>query len=143
MAAITHNEGVDLFYANRLKADWSIWLAKLLRRCAGLRSLEELLVEGQGRNRRDAGVQFVPIKQIVASAGRQDDFTRGFLPRAGANAARWVQLYERLAGLEGFPEVELLRIGDCYAVIDGHHRISVARVAGLHEIAAHVVEVVS
>ena len=68
---------------------------------------------------------------------------RSFLPRAGADAARWVQLYERLAGNEGFPEVELLRIGNCYAVLDGHHRISVARVAGMREIAAHVVEVVS
>ena len=84
----------------------------------------------------------MPIKQIVASSGRQDDFTRDFLPRAGADAARWVHLYERLRGSEGFPEVELLRVGERYAVLDGHHRISVARVAGLREIAAHVVEVV-
>lgn len=143
MAAMTHNEGVDLFYASRFRADLSSWLAKLLRRCQSLRSLDEALAGAQGRNRRDAGVQFVPIRRITASAGRQDDFTPSFLPRRGANAARWVQLYERLAGLEGFPEVELLRIGDHYAVLDGHHRISVARVAGLQEIAAHVVEVVS
>lgn len=143
MSAITHNEGVDLFYASRNRADWSSWFARLLRRCASLRSLDELLGGSHARNRREVGVQFVPIKHIVASAGRQDDFTRSFLPRAGADAARWVQLYERLAGNEGFPEVELLRIGNCYAVLDGHHRISVARVAGLREIAAHVVEVVS
>jgi hypothetical protein len=142
MPAITHNEGIDLFYASRNKADFSSWLARLLHRCASLRSLDELLAGAQGRNRRDAGVRFVPIKQIVASAGRQDDFTRGFLPRAGANGARWVHLYERLRGMEGFPEVELLRIGSRYAVLDGHHRISVARVAGLREIAAHVVELV-
>lgn len=142
MPAITHNEGIDLFYASRNKADWSGWFARLLRRCPRLRSLDELLAGAHARNRRDAGVQFVPIKQIIASAGRQDDFTRGFLPRAGADAARWVHLYEMLCGNEGFPEVELLRIGDSYAVLDGHHRISVARVAGLREIAAHVVEVV-
>lgn len=143
MPAITHNEGVDLFYASRNRADIGSWLARLRRRCPCLHSLDDLLAGAQGRNRRDAGVRFVPIKQIVASAGRQDDFTPDFLPRAGANAARWVQLYERLAGCEGFPEVELLRIGDRYAVLDGHHRISVARVAGLREIAAHVTEVVS
>ena len=94
-------------------------------------------------NRRDAGVQFVPIKQIVASLDRQGDFTRSFLPRAGINADRWVRLYEALSGPEGFPEVELLRVGDRYAVVDGHHRISVARAVGMEDIAAHVVEVVS
>ena len=46
-----------------------------------------------------------------------------------------------MSGLEGFPEVELLRVGDRYAVVDGHHRISVAHAAGLQEIAAHVTEV--
>lgn len=142
MAAITRNEGMDLFYASRTKADISSWMARMLHRCARLLDLDELLPGALSRQRRDAGIQFVPIKQIVASAGRQDDFTRSFLPRKGANAARWVNLYERLAGLEGFPEVELLRVGDRYAVIDGHHRISVASVAGLQEIAAHVVEVV-
>lgn len=142
MGALTHNEGVELFHAYRSRADLIGWRARLLRRCTSLLSLEELLEGASARHRRDAGVQFVPIKQIVASTGRQDDFTRDFLPRAGANAARWIHLYELLRGNEGFAEVELLCIGGRYAVIDGHHRISVARAAGLREIAAHVVEVV-
>lgn len=142
MGAITHNEGVDLFLASRSRADLISWAARLLRRCTNLLSLEDLLQGASARHQRDAGVHFVPIKQIVASAGRQDDFTRSFLPRAGVNGDRWVRLYEALRGLEGFPEVELLRVGDRYAVLDGHHRISVARAAGLQEIAAHVIEVV-
>ena len=141
MGAITHNEGVELFLANRSRADLIGWAARLLRRCTNLLSLEELLAGASPYHRRDAGVHFVPIKQIVASVDRQDDFTRSFLPRSGADGERWVRLYEALAGMEGFPEVELLRVGNRYAVLDGHHRISVAHAAGLQEIAAHVVEV--
>lgn len=142
MAAITHNEGMEIFSARRGRADLICWLGRLLHRCVGLMSLEDLLEQQGGYHRRDAGVRFVPIKQIVASIDRQEDFTRSFLPRAGANAGRWVHLYEALHGPEGFPEVELLRVGDRYAVVDGHHRISVAQAAGLQEIAAHVVEIV-
>lgn len=141
MGAITHNEGVDLFHSYRFRADLADWTARLLRRCPRLLKLEELLQGASDRHRRDVGVHFVPIKQIVASVDRPDDFTRSFLPRAGASSERWVRLYEALRGLEGFSEVELLRIGDRYAVLDGHHRISVAHAAGLQEIAAHVIEV--
>ena len=142
MTAITHNEGLDLFYGSRSKADWVSWFAKVVHRCVELLTVDDLLDGTPAHSRRDAGVQFVPIKQIVASLDRQGDFTRSFLPRAGISADRWVRLYEALRGPEGFPEVELLRVGDRYAVVDGHHRISVARAAGMDEIAAHVVEVV-
>lgn len=142
MAAITHNEGLDLFYGSRTKADLVSWFAKVAHRCVELLTVDDLLDGTPAHSRRDLGVQFVPIKQIVASLDRQGDFTRSFLPRGGISADRWVRLYEALRGPEGFPEVELLRVGDRYAVIDGHHRISVARAAGMDEIAAHVVEVV-
>ena len=141
MTAITHNEGLDLFYGSRSKADWVSWFAKVVHHCVELLTVDDLLGGTPAHSRRDAGVQFVPIKQIVASLDRQGDFTRSFLPRAGISADRWVRLYEALRGPEGFPEVELLRVGDRYAVVDGHHRISVARAAGMDEIAAHVVEV--
>lgn len=143
MGASIRGEAIEKFYANRNKADLVYWFGKLVHRCVGLLNVEDLLQRPAACNRRDAGVHFVPIKQIVASVDRQDDFTRSFLPRAGVNSERWVRLYEALAGLEGFPEVELLRVGDRYAVVDGHHRISVAHAAGLQEIVAHVVEVVN
>ena len=142
MTVVTHNEGLDLFYGSRNRADLISWFAKIVHRCVELLTVDDLLDGTPAHSRRDAGVQFVPIKQIVASLDRQGDFTRSFLPRAGINADRWVRLYEALRGPEGFPEVELLRVGDRYAVVDGHHRISVARAAGMDEIAAHVVEVV-
>ncbi|MFN8468077.1 MAG: hypothetical protein U0X20_21135 [Caldilineaceae bacterium] len=94
MAAITHNEGLDLFYGSRNRADLVSWFAKIVHRCVELLTVDDLLEGTAAHNQRDAGVQFVPIKQIVASLDRQGDFTRSFLPRAGINADCWVRLYE-------------------------------------------------
>lgn len=143
MSAITYLEGIDKFNNMRLRADLALWLARIMHRCQCLASVEDLNGGKSPRQRRDAGVHFVPIKRIIGSVGRQHDFTRSFLPLAGANAGRWAQIYEAMNSPQGLPEVEVLKIGEDYAVVDGHHRISAARAAGLDQIAAHVVEVVS
>lgn len=108
---------------------------------ARLLRLEEVDGGLMTRSRHDAGVQQVPIDAIVGSLGRAQDFTPTFLPRAGADGERWIRLYTALHSLAGFPEVELLQVGDRYIVADGHHRISVARAAGLTHIPAHVTQV--
>lgn len=141
MSAITYLEGIDKFNSLRLQGDLMQWWARVTHRCQRLLSLEELSAGHAVRSQRDAGVRFVPIDRIVASVGRHRDFTRGFLPLAGANAARWAQLYAAINSPQGVPEVEVLKIGAEYVVVDGHHRISAARAAGLVQIAAHVTEV--
>jgi len=141
MPAITYLEGLDKFNSLRMRADWSLWLARLRRRCPRLLKLEELTGGRSPRQRRDAGTRFVPIACIVGSVGRSNDFTRDFLPLAGVSSGRWARIYDAILSEQGVPEIELLKIGDAYVVEDGHHRISAARAAGLDQIAAHVVEV--
>jgi hypothetical protein len=41
------------------------------------------------------------------------------------------------------PPVDLYRVGEVYFVKDGHHRVSVSRALGYHEIDAHVTDVVT
>ncbi|NCF69199.1 MAG: hypothetical protein GWP61_24850 [Chloroflexi bacterium] len=41
----------------------------------------------------------------------------------------------------GLPAVELYKIGNDYFVMDGHHRISVARLHGQEAIDAKVIEI--
>ncbi|MCU0293654.1 MAG: hypothetical protein MUF10_16980, partial [Thermoanaerobaculaceae bacterium] len=68
---------------------------------------------------------------------------REFLPRDEALRERWVELEELAVGAAGFAIVELYRVGEAYFVVDGHHRVSVARSLGAPAIEAHVQEYLS
>jgi hypothetical protein len=85
------------------------------------------------------GIWDVPLDQIIGSVDRYHEFTRTFLPRRYKMRDRWARV-DYLAATKGLPPVELYKVGDCYFVIDGHHRISVARHAGARSIEAHVRE---
>jgi hypothetical protein len=85
-----------------------------------------------------AGIKTVPIRQIQASAGRTRDFDRQFNPLSSRSKDRWISIATaRQRGVK-LPPVELIQIGDIYAVRDGHHRISVARFNGADFIEAQV-----
>lgn len=120
-------------------------LADLLSRMTGsegdLVSYDMVAKHLNARQQIERGIQMVPLDQIVGSVGRYRDFTRSFLPRAGANAERWTRLDAAMNALEGFPPVELFKIGEVYFVRDGNHRVSVARANESTHIEAYVTEV--
>lgn len=136
-------EAVNRFNALRRRAQLTEFWARLTRRCNRLQRFDELARPYRARQRIDRGYRQVPIQAIVGSVGRAQDFTPSFLPRRGVDVERWIRLYTALQGGEGFPEVELIQVGDQYIVEDGHHRISVARAAGLKDIPAHVTYLVT
>jgi nucleotide-binding universal stress UspA family protein len=86
-------------------------------------------------------VRDVPLDAIIGSVGRYQDFTRTFLPKKDSDQNRWVRVKIATSGLTGLPPVELYQIGEAYFVVDGHHRISVARQMGQTDIQANVTEV--
>jgi hypothetical protein len=120
-------------------------LADLLSRVTGaddnLVSYDMVAKHLRARQQIETGIQMVPLKQIVGSVGRYRDFTRSFFPRAGANAERWTRLDAAMNSLEGFPPVELFKIGEVYFVRDGNHRVSVARANDVTHIEAYITEV--
>ncbi|MBW7958903.1 MAG: hypothetical protein LC131_08370 [Anaerolineae bacterium] len=85
------------------------------------------------------GIQDVPIEQVIGSVGRYDDMTRTFLPLNDAMKERWIKMAE-LARSEGWPPVELYKVGDVYFVRDGNHRLSAARQLNYPTVEAHVWE---
>lgn len=95
------------------------------------------------RQQLSRGIRSVPLKQIVGSVGRAQDFTGTFLPRSKVNEERWAQIEMAFQQMETLPPVQLYQVGKVYFVSDGHHRISVARANGLREIEADVVELPS
>ena len=123
------------------------WFVDLWGRIHGdstdLVRFEEVAQPLQVRQQIPRGIRAVPLDQIVGSVGRVHDFTRTFLPRLRVEEERWVGIAAAFETMQPLPVVELYQIGAVYFVRDGHHRISVARVQGMGEIEANVVEFVS
>jgi nucleotide-binding universal stress UspA family protein len=94
-------------------------------------------------NQRYRGVQPVPLDKIIGSLGRSADFDRVFLPTQKHTQRKWLSIDS--AHLEGvyLPPVQLYKVGDAYFVVDGHHRVSVARQKEQAFIDAEVTEVQS
>ena len=94
------------------------------------------------RARSDAGIQSIPVAAIIGSAGRYTEFTRTFLPRNAEDKERWARVKAVSQDPEtSFPPIEVYKVGEAYFVIDGNHRVSIARQEGTATIEAHVIEV--
>ncbi|MEM7131152.1 MAG: universal stress protein [Chloroflexota bacterium] len=89
----------------------------------------------------DRGLMEIPLDKIVGSVGRYRDFTREFLPKQQSDEARWAQVKVAMTDMTGVPPIEVYQIGDAYFVLDGNHRVSVARKLGAKTISAYVSEV--
>ena len=85
------------------------------------------------------GERAVPLVQIVGSVGRYNDFTRTFLPRSPSIRPRWERI-DQLGRERHANPVQLYKVGLVYFVLDGNHRVSVARQKGAKTIDAHVWE---
>jgi nucleotide-binding universal stress UspA family protein len=83
----------------------------------------------------------IPLDAIVGSVGRYDDFTRGFLPRRDSDEGRWAGVKVAVTELGGLSPIEVYQIGEAYFVLDGNHRVSVARDVGASQIEAYVRQV--
>jgi hypothetical protein len=86
------------------------------------------------------GVKTVEMKQIVGSLNRYHDFDRAFLPKQDDLAPRWQSINRAFYSDVNLPPVVLYKVGEVYFVVDGHHRVSVAREQGQEFIEAEVRE---
>ncbi len=86
------------------------------------------------------GIQTVRISQIVGSLNRYQQFDRAFLPTENHIAPRWESIDLAFYKDVGLPPVLLYKVGQVYFVVDGHHRVSVAREQGQEFIEAEVRE---
>lgn len=93
--------------------------------------------------RIDRGTQTVEMAKIVGSMGRANDFDADFRPRVDYLRDRWVAIHIAYTHGEYLPPVSLIKFGDHYYVLDGHHRISVMRYHGQEYIEASVIELIT
>lgn len=102
-------------------------LAKLTRRRWRLLTLRECLSPDMVRRPGSSAVQAVELSSIIGSFDRCDDFDRHFHPLHNRLQTRWVRVASMMLQRTPLPPVELVRVQDGYFVVDGHHRVSVAR----------------
>jgi nucleotide-binding universal stress UspA family protein len=129
------------FRRARARAAMSDLIARITGKPSNLLSYEDVRhkLKAQVSGRRQ--LRDLPIAAIVGSVGRYSDFTRDFLPRKDSDATRWAGVRSAVENMSGVPPIEVYQIDRAYFVLDGNHRVSVARDAGASHIQAYVTEV--
>jgi hypothetical protein len=115
-------------------------LARTLRRDRSGRRLEVYCRVRSGRSGALGAIREIPLDAIggTLEPSRALQFDGAFRPVSGSARKRWERVW--LAEDRGavLPPISVVRIGDRYAVLDGHHRVSVARARGALTIDARV-----
>jgi hypothetical protein len=92
--------------------------------------------------RRYLGVHPIPLDALVGTDSRAGSFTRDFRPLHSFSRDRLRSL-ERAFADSAFPPIVTVKLGEAYFVIDGHHRVALARRRGAAVIDADVTELVA
>ena len=86
------------------------------------------------------GLKTIRVEQIAGSLNRYHEFDSVFLPASDTLADRWQSVNRAFYQEISLPPVVLYKVGEVYFVVDGHHRVSVARRQGQIYIEAEVRE---
>jgi hypothetical protein len=114
-------------------------IARRLRRIpamCGRLAVHEALPTSVGR----PGVRDIPLECIVGTVepNRAHQFDSQFRP-SPTTRDRWMRVWMAFNRGASLPPITVVRIGESYAIRDGHHRVSVARATGAVSIQANVV----
>ncbi|HEY1455086.1 MAG TPA: ParB N-terminal domain-containing protein [Candidatus Dormibacteraeota bacterium] len=115
----------------------------LTGRARRLQSIEPVLAAAGLEGRSFGGVKEIPLSKIVGSAApsKTSDFDPLFLPVNRRLRDRWTRIYQAMVEGDELPPIDVYKVDDSYYVIDGHHRVSVARSLGRDTINARVIDV--
>jgi hypothetical protein len=137
------NEQVDAdFTRARRRARLRAVAARIRREDTSNRllSFDDLRRELAANNRLHRGTRVVEVEEIVGSVGRWKDFDRSFLPARSSVGHKWKRIDRAFHCTEDLPPVKLYKLEEAYFVVDGHHRVSVARYHDVPTLEAAVVE---
>ena len=131
---------IEDFRSARQRASIQEVIARITGRSNQLLSYDDVAQKLHLRGRTDRGIKSIPLDAIVGSVGRYTDFTRTFLPRNDYDRERWARVKTAMDSSVGLPAIEVYKVGDVYFVLDGNHRVSIARQEGYKTIEANVIE---
>lgn len=141
--ANTYRQALDDFRRARSKAAMQRFWAGIRGRSLDLLPYDEISTKLRAVSRTDRGIKQVPLKDIIGSVNRIQDFDRNFLPLRDDDIYRWAGVKTAMTSpmAKGVPPVSLYQIGDVYFVLDGNHRVSIAKEMGMETIEAYVTEI--
>jgi hypothetical protein len=141
---MTYIQSATEFNRASMKGFWETLGYLVKGQSTHLLAFNRVLSETGSKQLSYLGVRDIPLKDIKGSAGRYWDFTPRFLPSINnkINKDRWRIIYTLVMTGEGFPPIQVYKVGDLYFVEDGHHRVSVANYLGWKTIQAHITEVI-
>ena len=133
-----HQQSISLFNRSRFHGKvWRLW-QRILNHPIHVLSLSELKMNLKLGNSYEKGLDCVAIDQIIGSVSRCEDFDAHFAPIKEGSNQRWARIARLFFLGEAIEAVELIQVADRYFVLDGHHRISVAKALGKKFIDSHV-----
>lgn len=140
---VTYRKALNDFRRARSKAAMQRFWAGIQGRSLELLPYDEISSKLRAVSQTDRGVQEVPLQKIIGSVNRIQDFDRNFLPLRDNDIYRWADVKTAMTSPHnmGVPPVSLYQIGDAFFVLDGNHRVSIAKEMGLDTIEAYVTEV--
>ncbi len=76
---------------------------------------------------KNRGVEAIPIDKIIGSLGRYLDFSENLLPKRTDGSSRYGYIKSLMKKGVILEPINVYQILDSYFIIDGHHRVSVAK----------------
>lgn len=132
---------------------WRRLTARLVRRHRDVKRFDkELTAAGGIAGRSDAGIRTVGVHQIVGSVSRWQNLRSDFFYKSGEMTGRFIRVGDAMRAGKVLPPLELYKIKQRrqltpqeqqlseYYVVDGHHRVAMARRLGQDYLDAHVIE---
>jgi len=140
---IEYNRAIEDFKQARSKAEFQRLWSTITGKTVELLPYDEISKRLHTSGLSSKGLNEIPIDSIVGSVNRYQDFNRDFLPLRDEDMQRWANVKAAMTspGSAGLPPIRVYKIGDVYFVLDGNHRVSIARQMGIDKLEAYVIEI--
>ena len=143
ISSIEYKRALEDFVRERAKARLQHLWAALTGKSDELLQYDEITKKLHSSGSSSKGIKEIPVDAIVGSVNRYQDFDKNFLPLHNDDMQRWARVKSIMTspGSPGLPPIQVYKIGDSYFVLDGNHRVSIARQMEIEIIEAYVTEI--
>jgi nucleotide-binding universal stress UspA family protein len=140
---IEYNRAIEDFRSARSKAEFQRLWSTITGKSKTLLPYAEISKKLHASGLSSKGIQEIPIDSIVGSVNRYQDFNQNFLPLHDEDMQRWARVKAAMTSpaSSGLPPIRVYKIAEVYFVLDGNHRVSIARQMGIEKIEAYVTEI--